>query len=194
MGKDFFQSSSFGWLSVAAWFKSTNRVIGGCGVDLFDQSYETQTRCILGRVVDRSEPYNVVGSCMAQHMPEVASSTPMPSPPATTLTTTLAPTPAPMPATTVPASTDPCVPVLDCSAVDFCDAAGYTSFCSGGGGTVGECPAPFCERRPAVAALQAVKPVRRGGRRQSFLGTALLQVQGTLGSTAPRESDLSAEL
>lgn len=64
MGKSFFQSASFGWRSVAAWFKRTNGVIGGCGLDLFGQAYETQTRCILGRVVDRSEPYNVVGRCM----------------------------------------------------------------------------------------------------------------------------------
>merc|ERR1712137_795621 len=68
MGKNFFQSSQYGWLSVAAWYKSTNRVVGGCGLDLFDQSYDTQTRCILGRVVDRSESYNVASSCFDKHM------------------------------------------------------------------------------------------------------------------------------
>jgi len=65
MGKDFFQTASYGWRSVAAWFKVTNRVISGCGLDLFDQSYTTQTKCILSRVVDRQEAYVVVGRCMA---------------------------------------------------------------------------------------------------------------------------------
>ena len=48
MGKDFFQSPNYAWRSVAAWYKLTNRVIPGCGYDLFTQSYETQSRCIFG--------------------------------------------------------------------------------------------------------------------------------------------------
>lgn len=64
MGKNFFQTPAYGWRSVAAWFKRTNSVIPGCGIDLFDESYETQTRCILGWVVDRSEAYNIIESCL----------------------------------------------------------------------------------------------------------------------------------
>lgn len=33
MGKNFFQTAAYGWRSVAAWFKRTNRVIGGCGAE-----------------------------------------------------------------------------------------------------------------------------------------------------------------
>jgi len=74
MGKDFFQTAAFGWRSVAAWFKTTNRVISGCGLDLFGQPYATQTKCILGSAVDRSEAYNVVGRCMAANMPVAVAS------------------------------------------------------------------------------------------------------------------------
>mmetsp|Transcript_100351 Transcript_100351/g.262165 ORF Transcript_100351/g.262165 Transcript_100351/m.262165 type:complete len:233 (-) Transcript_100351:115-813(-) len=59
------KTASYGWRSVAAWFKLTNRAIPGCGLDLFDQSYTTQTECILSHVVDRQEVYGVVGRCMA---------------------------------------------------------------------------------------------------------------------------------
>ena len=67
MGKDFFQTAAYGWRSVAAWFKLTNRVIGGCGIDLFDAPYDTQTRCIFSRVNDRSEEFTVAGRCLAAH-------------------------------------------------------------------------------------------------------------------------------
>eukprot|EP00928_Gymnodinium_smaydae_P046865 TRINITY_DN31243_c0_g1_i1.p1 TRINITY_DN31243_c0_g1~~TRINITY_DN31243_c0_g1_i1.p1 ORF type:complete len:1186 (-),score=176.85 TRINITY_DN31243_c0_g1_i1:366-3452(-) len=63
MGKDFFQTPEYGWRSVAAWYLRTNRVIPGCGLNLFEFSYETQTRCILGRVVDRQEALRVVEGC-----------------------------------------------------------------------------------------------------------------------------------
>jgi len=63
MEKTFFQTAQYGWKSVAAWFKSTNRVIPGCGQNLFDASYNDQTKCILGGVVDRSETYNFVEQC-----------------------------------------------------------------------------------------------------------------------------------
>ncbi|CAE7890494.1 HERC2, partial [Symbiodinium sp. KB8] len=61
----FFQSPQYGWKSVAAWYKRTNSVIPGCGQDLFDLSYEEQTRCILSRVVDRQEAFDIVGSCLS---------------------------------------------------------------------------------------------------------------------------------
>lgn len=67
MGKDFFQNVQYGWLSVAAWFKETNRVIPGCGKDLFDEPMDGQTRCILSQVVSRQEAYDVVGQCMEKH-------------------------------------------------------------------------------------------------------------------------------
>lgn len=51
----FFKDPAYAWMSAAAWFKLTNRVIPGCGEDLFTAPFDTQTRCILGRVVDRSE-------------------------------------------------------------------------------------------------------------------------------------------
>ena len=50
MGRSFFQSPIYGWRSVAAWYKLTNRVIPGCGFDLFTQSYDTQTYCIGGKI------------------------------------------------------------------------------------------------------------------------------------------------
>jgi len=36
MGYKFFQTPVYGWRSVAAWYKLTNRVIPGCGKDLFE--------------------------------------------------------------------------------------------------------------------------------------------------------------
>lgn len=107
MGKNFFQTAEYGWRSVAAWFKRTNRVIGGCGKDLFDQSYDEQTRCILSRVVDRKEAYDVVGRCMAQAPTTLPPTTQAPTtlpprtqapttlPPSTQAPTTLAPTTQP---------------------------------------------------------------------------------------------------
>jgi len=58
--KNFFKEPKYAWKSAAAWYKRTNRVIRGCGKDLFTQSYQEQTRCILGRVVDRSEAFRLV--------------------------------------------------------------------------------------------------------------------------------------
>lgn len=66
MQESFFQSPEYGWRSVAAWYKITNEVIPGCGIDLLSEPYETQTKCILSRVVDRSESFNIVGTCLAQ--------------------------------------------------------------------------------------------------------------------------------
>lgn len=68
MGKNFFQSSQYGWLSVAAWYKSTNRVVSGCGLDLFQQSYDTQSRCIFGSASDRSESLNVAKGCLQKFL------------------------------------------------------------------------------------------------------------------------------
>merc|ERR1719335_1931826 len=62
-GATFFQSPQDGWRSAAAWYKLTNRVIPGCGLDLFEQSFATQTRCILGRPNDRSEALGIVSQC-----------------------------------------------------------------------------------------------------------------------------------
>lgn len=64
MGASFFQTPAYGWRSVAAWYKRTNRVIAGCGVDLFDASYDRQTQCIFGRVMDRSQTFNFVAGCL----------------------------------------------------------------------------------------------------------------------------------
>lgn len=77
MGKDFFQTAAYGWRSVAAWYLRTNRVIGGCGKNLFEESYQEQTRCILSRVVDRSEAFSIVGGCLPQTQP---TPTPAPAP------------------------------------------------------------------------------------------------------------------
>lgn len=65
MGKDFFQTAAYGWRSVAAWFKRTNAVIPDCGIDLFDQPFEMQTKCILSFINDRTEAFNIVGTCLA---------------------------------------------------------------------------------------------------------------------------------
>lgn len=88
MGKDFFQTPEYGWKSVAAWFKRTNGVIAGCGKDLFDETYEEQTRCILSRVVDRQEAFNIVGDCMGS-ISQTTTMAPTTAPP--TSTTTMAP-------------------------------------------------------------------------------------------------------
>jgi len=79
-GANFFKDPRYGWKSVAAWFKRTNRVIPGCGKDLFRSSYSEMTRCILSRVVDRSEIYNVVEQCFSTNMGETVSATPAPTP------------------------------------------------------------------------------------------------------------------
>ncbi|CAE8711450.1 unnamed protein product [Polarella glacialis] len=62
--QNFFQNAEFGWKSTAAWFKTTNRVIPGCGEDLFDQTFARQSFCILGAPSDRTEAYNIVASCL----------------------------------------------------------------------------------------------------------------------------------
>lgn len=56
----FFKEPQFAWKSAAAWMKLTNRVIPGCGKDLFHESYDEMTRCILSYVVDRSEALTLV--------------------------------------------------------------------------------------------------------------------------------------
>jgi len=63
-GAEFFQTPEDGWLSVAAWYKLTNRVIPGCGKDLFDEPFSEQTRCIFSRPNDRSEAFNIVSRCL----------------------------------------------------------------------------------------------------------------------------------
>eukprot|EP00437_Effrenium_voratum_P043830 CAMPEP_0181484300 /NCGR_PEP_ID=MMETSP1110-20121109/45910_1 /TAXON_ID=174948 /ORGANISM="Symbiodinium sp., Strain CCMP421" /LENGTH=628 /DNA_ID=CAMNT_0023610127 /DNA_START=47 /DNA_END=1933 /DNA_ORIENTATION=- len=88
----FFQSPQYGWKSVAAWYKRTNSVIPGCGQDLFDLSYEEQTRCILSRVVDRQEAFDIVGSCLSAAPSTSGTAAPTTVPPTvrpTTTTTTM---------------------------------------------------------------------------------------------------------
>ncbi|CAE8592306.1 unnamed protein product [Polarella glacialis] len=87
MGKDFFQDVNYGWRSVAAWFKLTNGVIPGCGLDLFDQDFATQTRCILSWVNDRQEAFDIVGSCLPSAPATTAATS---APPATTAATSTA--------------------------------------------------------------------------------------------------------
>lgn len=118
MREAFFQSAAFGWRSVAAWFKRTNSVIPRCGLDLFNQSFDEQTRCILGRVVDRQEAFSIVGACLEaapaplpQPVPApLPSMPPAPSPPAPapTPTPTLTPTPAPAPGSPTQPSPSDC--------------------------------------------------------------------------------------
>ena len=52
---------------MAAWFKLTNRVIPGCGMDLFSQPYATVTRCIAGNnnKLTRAEPLSIAQQCLA---------------------------------------------------------------------------------------------------------------------------------
>lgn len=75
-------------------------MIPGCGIDLFDQDYETQTRCILSRVVDRQEAFDIVGRCLAEN-PSVHVSGP-----AITDAPTPAFAPTPLPAVPTPAPSD----------------------------------------------------------------------------------------
>mmetsp|Transcript_109240 Transcript_109240/g.352616 ORF Transcript_109240/g.352616 Transcript_109240/m.352616 type:complete len:227 (-) Transcript_109240:301-981(-) len=185
--RTFFQTADYGWRSVAAWFKSTNRVISGCGSDLFDQSYQTQTKCILSRVVDRQEAYNVVGRCMAAaattSYAATAFPTSAPSPMPTQAQTSAAPiSTSASPTTTVGSA---CAPVFECGAeFSWCDNAKLVAFCSAGDAS-GQCPPTWCrqglaepdpepEPEPEVVALQATagRPKSKG---QSFLGMALLQ-------------------
>eukprot|EP00403_Amphidinium_massartii_P010089 CAMPEP_0178412288 /NCGR_PEP_ID=MMETSP0689_2-20121128/21940_1 /TAXON_ID=160604 /ORGANISM="Amphidinium massartii, Strain CS-259" /LENGTH=626 /DNA_ID=CAMNT_0020033535 /DNA_START=42 /DNA_END=1922 /DNA_ORIENTATION=- len=124
----FFQTPAYGWRSVAAWYLSTNHVIPGCeGKNLFELDMDGQTRCILGRVVDRSEAYNIVGQCLATvstMSSSAASSSPQTS------------------ATTTPSAVS-CVPIGDCGVLGFCDQQAFESFCESSG-QQGLCPEPFC--------------------------------------------------
>lgn len=95
MGENFFKTPQYGWKSVAAWFKRTNRVIGGCNKDLFDESFDEQTRCILSRVVDRSEAFNIVGACLAEAPPTTTAASTTMTTTTTTTTTSMATTAAP---------------------------------------------------------------------------------------------------
>jgi hypothetical protein len=90
MGKNFFQTAQYGWKSVAAWFKRGNHVIPGCSDDLFEADYDRMTRCILSRVVDRSEAFRHVGQCLSAAPTTTASSTTAAA--TTTATSTAAPT------------------------------------------------------------------------------------------------------
>lgn len=95
MGKDFFQVPEFGWLSVAAWFKRTNRVISYCNIDLFEHSFLEQTRCILSSANNRQEAFNIVGECLAA---PTRPPTKAPTSSSTFLALTPTPTEAPAPA------------------------------------------------------------------------------------------------
>jgi len=204
MGKSFFQTPAYGWRSVAAWFKRTSRVIGGCGEDLFEESYDRQTRCILSRVVDRSEAYDVVGRCLSENPVEVegvssapptsqgvpVATTSLQSPPAPTTSRTTPATPAattPATTATTPAATTPtapppsvssCVRNTDCAANPWCTQASYTAWCAAQGAH-GACPAPQCKwgATQQQASLLSVAGGARGAhrKRQRFLGTALMQ-------------------
>jgi chitodextrinase len=96
--KMFFKEAKYAFKSAAAWFKRTNRVIPGCGKDLFPLSLNEQTACILGRVNDRSEALGLV----SKHIPlsgvvpsNPPTSTPVLPTPRPTMKPTLRPTPMP---------------------------------------------------------------------------------------------------
>lgn len=63
LGKEFFKNTAYGWKSVAAWYLRTNSVIGGCGENLFDASYERQTQCIFGGPVNRDQIFKFTEEC-----------------------------------------------------------------------------------------------------------------------------------
>ncbi|CAE7275019.1 unnamed protein product, partial [Symbiodinium natans] len=88
----FFQSPQYGWRSVAAWYKLTNGVIPGCGQDLFDLSFEEQTRCILSFVNDRSVAYDHVGSCLSAPPSSTTAATTTTTTQGATTTSTTMPT------------------------------------------------------------------------------------------------------
>ena len=46
----FFSDPKYAYKSAAAWFKRTNRLVPGCGKDLWFAPYDEQTRCIFGSV------------------------------------------------------------------------------------------------------------------------------------------------
>jgi len=105
MREDFFKTPRYGWKSVAAWFKLTNRVIGDCGKDLFDESFDEQTRCILSRVNDRSEAFNIVGDCLAAAPQTTTAATSTTTATASSSTTTT---------TTTMTQTTTTTPLFDC--------------------------------------------------------------------------------
>merc|ERR1712194_971674 len=79
-GADFFKNTSYGWRSVAAWFKKTNKVISGCGTDLFSSgvTYATMGKCIFGASVGttRNPIYTAAAACMDTHMGTGSSGSP----------------------------------------------------------------------------------------------------------------------
>jgi hypothetical protein len=101
-GKNFFQTPKYGWKSVGAWLKTTNDVIPNCGLDLFDQSFETQTRCILSSPQDRSESYKIVGECMASNPAPIIGNPTAPPRPLTDKPTPSPTTGGPAPLTEMP--------------------------------------------------------------------------------------------
>jgi len=130
-GKAFFQNASFGWRSVAAWYKKTNRVVPGCNLDLFDHDFATQTRCILSWVNDRASAYNIVADCLAVGPSTIAPKTsahPSTAGPSTTAgpTTATPTTAAPTsPPPTTAAATSP--PLTTSSAPVVCRAVSGNS-------------------------------------------------------------------
>lgn len=126
--KQFFREADYAWLSAAAWFKSTNRVIPGCGKDLFPLSLDEQTKCILGRVVSRDEALRLV----SKHIPLQTSPTLPPSQPPTIpqVLPTPRPTPRPTSRPTVKPSANSSGSGTDStgSSDSGCDNTGYPVF------------------------------------------------------------------
>lgn len=53
---DFFKDENYAWLSVAAWYLKSNWAIPGCdGKNLFEESFEQQTFCVLAANQDRNQ-------------------------------------------------------------------------------------------------------------------------------------------
>eukprot|EP00933_Yihiella_yeosuensis_P057003 TRINITY_DN564_c0_g1_i1.p1 TRINITY_DN564_c0_g1~~TRINITY_DN564_c0_g1_i1.p1 ORF type:complete len:579 (+),score=91.86 TRINITY_DN564_c0_g1_i1:72-1808(+) len=155
LGKDFFQSPAYGWKSVAAWYKLTNGVIPSCGKDLFEASFQEQTRCILSRIVSRQEAYDIVASCLGDlpsvTTPEPASTTAAPASttPGSIKTTTISTTAeAILPSsTTTPEGTQGnCVRNPDCDANAWCKDPAYDTWCPQQVKFGGPCPSPQCIR------------------------------------------------
>lgn len=193
MGKDFFQTAVHGWRSVAAWFKMTNRVIPGCGQDLFDQSLENQTRCILGRFVSRQEAYDVVGECLAQergsttHAPTTEEPAIEPEPESepesepeveSEWESELEPVSTPVPTLPWPAG---CVHNTDCSVSAWCRDETYVVWCPANYWN-GHCPSPMCTIAPSALQVPSVEGSKRvTAQRHSFLATVLIQAKTSLG-------------
>merc|ERR1712137_1380307 len=116
--KQFFREPEHAWLSAAAWFNSTNRVIPGCGRDLFPLSLDEQTKCILGRVVSRDEALRLV----SKHIPFETAPTLPPSQPPTI------PQVMPTPRPTLRPTNRPTVKPSSGSTSSGCDDTGYPTF------------------------------------------------------------------